>query len=95
MESMEKAGIKLEIPYREKISRLFIFRMLWVFVLVWPGMLIGIWIYVVGILEFFYMLILGKRQRTLWENCRRYFVWTMDWNCYMGTLTDKRPSLWW
>lgn len=95
MENMEKAGLKVEVPYREKVSRLFVFRGLWVFVIIWPLTFLAFWVTLLSFLGFWYMLFLGKRSEVLWGGFKRFFVWNMDWNAYFNVLTDRRPSFWW
>jgi len=92
---MEKQQVSFEVPFEEKISRLFIFRMFWMFVLVWPFFLIGAWLYIVMLLHFVYMLILGKRQKYLWSQFVRAYTWMIKWQSYFGTMVDSRPKFWW
>lgn len=83
--------IDLAVPYRETISRLFVFRFLWLFPLVFVLWIWMIWIGIVSFLQFFYMLFLGKRQPWLWEHMVMLFRYTVRWNSYFNLLTDKRP----
>lgn len=91
----EPKQISLDVPFREKVSRLFIFRPLWIFILIWPAIALSFWFSLTNFLEFFYMLIMGKRHRSLWENSRKYFVWMTEWHAYFSTFVDKRPKFWW
>ena len=93
--SDEKQEISIEVPFREPISRLFIFRFLWVYVLIFPMFPLGIWMGIVMFLQFWYMLVLGKRHEGLWNNYKKLFVWMTKWQSYISFLEDKRPSLWW
>jgi hypothetical protein len=90
-----KQQIKLEIPYSEKVSRLFIFRGFWVFIMIWPMYLLMFWVLLLGLLHFFHMLFLGKRHQTLWEHGRKFFVWLTEWQAYFNVVVDKRPGFWW
>ncbi|MFZ5365517.1 MAG: DUF4389 domain-containing protein [Patescibacteria group bacterium] len=87
-----KMQLKVEVPWREKISRLFIFRGLWVFVFVWVLYVWMIWIGLINFVHFWYMLILGKRQETLWKKNVRFFRTITQWNSYLQNLTDERPK---
>lgn len=89
----QKTEINLEVPYAQKISRLFIFRFLWVYIFIWPLMFWAIWIGLVGFVHFWYQLILGRRNEMLWKKRVRFFRHLMRWNSYFQALTDKRPSL--
>jgi len=91
MES-SKTAAKLEIPYREKISRLFIFRGLWMIVMVWPLIPWSFWIGLVGFVHFWYMLILGKRHESMWKKNARLFRHVTMWNSYFKALSDVRPK---
>lgn len=95
MDSMEKVGLKMDIPYRERISRLFVFRGLWVFVVIWPMIFLGFWVTLLNFVGFWYMLILGKRAHGFWDGFKRYFNWNMEWSAYLNALVDKRPNFWW
>jgi len=87
-----KLELKLDIPYREKISRLFIFRWLWAFVMMWPLIPWAIWVGLVNFAHFWYMLILGKRHELMWKKNARLFRHTSKWSSYFKCLTDKRPK---
>lgn len=87
--------IMLEVPYREKISRLFVFRFLWVYLAMWPIALLGLWIGILKFLEFWYMLFMGKRKESWWMAVKQYFAWIMQWSAYFQLLVDKRPNFWW
>ncbi|HUT21839.1 MAG TPA: DUF4389 domain-containing protein [Candidatus Bipolaricaulota bacterium] len=87
-----KMQLKVEVPWREKISRLFIFRFLWVFVLVWVLYVWMIWIGLVNFVHFWYMLILGKKHQAMWKKNVRFFKTMTEWNSYLSNLTDERPK---
>jgi len=87
-----KLEIKLEIPFRKKISRLFIFRWLWMYIMVWPIIPWSIWIGLCNFVHFWYMLILGKRHESLWKKNARLFRHMTKWNAYFGNHVDKRPK---
>lgn len=88
----KKTDLKFEADYEEKISRLFIFRFLWMFIEMWVIWVWAMWIGIIEFLHFFYMLILGKRHKTLWEKKHRFFRHLLKWQAYLNTLTDRRPD---
>jgi len=90
----EKTTPTTEVPYNEKISRLFIFRFLWVYILIWPMIPMAIYVGIVNFLHFFYQLVLGKRNKGMWELHVRMFKWFVKWQTYLGLMTDKRPGFW-
>lgn len=92
MNTEQLSDAKLEVDFQEKISRLFIFRGLWGFIMVWPIMLWRIWYGIVNFLHFWYMLILGKRNKSLWESQVRFHNHITKWNSYFNCLSNKRPK---
>lgn len=91
----EMQQFSVDVPFREKISRLFIFRGLWVYILIFPLIPLGIWFGLVMFLHFWYMLFLGKRNQFLWDNQKKLFVWMTKWQAYLNYLVDLRPGFWW
>ena len=86
------SDVSVNPEYSERVSRLFIFRGLWIFIMMWPLYFWAIWASIVMILHFFFMLILGKRHKTLWESTARFFRHVIKWQYYLKGLTDKRPK---
>ncbi len=91
----DKKDAKLTIEWRHTISRLFIFRFLWVYILIFPLIPLGIWLGIVTFLHFWYMLFMGKRHQGFWNTQVRFYQFMARWQCYLGNLSDKTPSLWW
>ena len=89
-----KTALHLEVPYGEKISRLFIFRPLWVCLLIFPMIPAAIWMYILTCLQFLYMLFLGKRHKGMFDTTARFFVWMTSWQAYLGNYVDMRPGFW-
>lgn len=85
--------ISLKVPYRDTISRLFIFRFLWIFPLGILMMFWAIWIGIVTFLQVIYMLVMGKRAPWLWHHMALIFVYSTRWNSYLQFVTDERPEL--
>lgn len=89
---MEKTEIKFDAPFEKNISRLFIFRRLYVFVEGWVVLGWAIWMGIVLFIQFWIMLILGERNETIWKKQLRFMRHMMKWNAYLSYLTDKRPE---
>lgn len=87
------SGIKVQADFREEVSRLFIFRFLWLIVQI-PVMYIwSIWIAVVYVLQTLYMLIMGKRSKILREKIYRYLSHTTKRNAYIAGFIDEEPKI--
>ena len=91
-ETNKQTEIKLDIPYQETVSRLFIFRPLWVAIVMWPMMVWGFWVGLVGMVHFWYMLILGKRHQGMFGTQVRFMQFLMKWQTYLKGVVDKRPN---
>ena len=89
---MEKTELTYEAPYEQKISRLFIFRGLWMFIEMWVIMVWAMWLSIINFVHFWYMLILGKRCESLWKKNLRFSRHMNKWQAYLMTLVDKRPE---
>ena len=89
----KKSQLKYEPEFSEKISRLFIFRFLWIFPLAVVVFFWSILISVVGFLHFWYMLILGERHKKLWTIHVDFIRFIERWNAYFGAMVDERPNL--
>lgn len=87
-----KSTATFEAEYSEKISRLFIFRFLWVYIMMWPLIVWGIWIGIISFLHFWYMLIMGKRVQSFWNSQCRFMRHMTKWQSYFQNLTDSRPK---
>jgi len=83
---------KVEIPWREPISRLFLFRFLWMFIELWVIYVWSIWSGILLFLQFWFQLFTGKKHPGLWKRQVRFFRHTTKWNSYLLWLTDKRPE---
>lgn len=84
--------VTLDVGYNDRISRLFIFRPLWWCVELFVVYVWMIWIGLVGFVHFWYMLILGKRQPTLWKKQLRFMRHLTKWQAYMMNLSNERPD---
>lgn len=79
--------------YTKKISRLFIFRFLWV-ILQGPIMFIwSIWIKIIYILHWLHMVVFWKRNKSFWKRQLRFYKHMAAWGSYLNGFTDQRPPL--
>jgi hypothetical protein len=90
----EKTQVSIEVPFSPRISRLFIFRFLYIFILMWPAILILFLVGLANQLHFWYMLILGKRAEFLFDLSKKAYIWGSKWKAYFGALTDEKPGYW-
>lgn len=89
---MAKQELKYEAKFVKKISRLFVFRFLYMVVELPIMMVWGIWIGLVTFVHFWYMLILGRRSKGLWKKQFRLARHVQKWNAYWMVLVDRRPE---
>ena len=76
-------GIQIKAQFQENISRLFIFRFLWLIVQIPVIYIWSIWICIIGIIQFFSMLILGRRNRNLRNKILRFKIHMTKWQAYL------------
>jgi hypothetical protein len=88
----DKMEINLDVPFEKEISRLFIFRFLWMVLAIWPIMFWSWWVMFISFLQFWHQLILGTRHRGLWNRQLRFFRHLTKWQAYLSMLVDKRPK---
>lgn len=87
-----KSTLYLDVEYQDKISRLFIFRPLWMLIEMWVIWVWSIWYGLVTFVHFWYMLILGKRSEAMWKKQLRFFRHMSKWQAYLMWLTNERPK---
>jgi hypothetical protein len=83
----------VEIAYQEKISRFFIFRVLWVPAILLPFIVYGLWFSALNILHVVYMLLLGERSRTLFDREMEVIRYYAGWQAYLRFFTNARPAI--
>ena len=89
---MKKSNVTLNVEYSERISRLFIFRFLWIYIEMWVLMVWAMWMGIITFFHFWYMLILGKRHQGMWNRQVRFLRHMTLWQSYLGNYTDQRPD---
>ncbi len=86
--------LKFSSVYEENASRLELFiRIVYGFVL---GLIASIWGFfaeIAAAIQWFYILILGKRHGSLWEFIAGYIRFYYRLEGYMSLLTDERPPI--
>jgi hypothetical protein len=81
-------------PYVEKASRLeLVIRWLYGFVIGILFWLWGIYISIIEFVQFWHILLLGKRGARLYVSTRRYIAAYTHVSAYLAFLTDTRPEL--
>lgn len=86
-------SVTVDIIYEQKISRVFIFRVLWVPVIILPFVVYGFWFSVLSVLHFVYMLLLGQRSRELFDREMDVVRYLARWQAYLRFFTNVRPSI--
>lgn len=84
---------KFHADYEHSVSRLFIFRFLWL-ILQGPIVCIwSIWYCLVSIVHYISMFISGTRSKNLREKQARFRRHVIAWKSYMNAITDRRPAI--
>ncbi|MBS3068846.1 DUF4389 domain-containing protein [Candidatus Micrarchaeota archaeon] len=85
--------VKYEVTYREQASRLeLVVRWVWSIPSFVVLALLGILSAIAAFLQFFHVLILGKRNRTLYDWTLMYVAYYVKWASYFY-LTDERSPI--
>ena len=87
------APVTVEIAFETKISRFFIFRILWVPVIILPFIVYAFWFSVLSVIHFFYMLVLGERSRELFDREMEVIRYLAHWQAYLRFFTNVRPAI--
>ncbi|NOS68178.1 MAG: hypothetical protein HOO67_07535 [Candidatus Peribacteraceae bacterium] len=89
---MATSDIKFTVPFEPRISRLFIFRGLWLVVEIWVLLVWSMWYGLIKFVHFWHMLILGKRNKALWNKEMRFARHSLKWQSYLMRLSNGRPE---
>ncbi len=89
-----KGMVRVDIDFDKKISRLFVFRCLWVPVVIIPFAVAGIWFSILSFIHFWYMLILGQRSKDIWDHQILVIRYYANWQGYMKYFVNGRPLVW-
>ncbi|MFQ6088470.1 MAG: DUF4389 domain-containing protein [Candidatus Methanofastidiosia archaeon] len=91
---MVKYPIKVELEYVESASRLQLFVRI-VIAIVW-GIIASIWGFfaeIAVIVQWFYVLIFGRRAQSLYKFTRGFFKFYLRYLGYVYILTDEIPPI--
>ncbi len=88
-----KAPVVIDIVFEERISRLFIFRLLWVVPIIVPMAAYTLLFGLQSIVQFLHMLVLGKRSKSLFEHQMHYVRYAAGWEAYTRYFTNARPPV--
>lgn len=86
--------VHVDIAFEKKISRLFIFRCLWMPVVIIPFAIAGIWFGVLSFVHFWYMLILGARSTDIWAHQLHVIRYFAGWQGYLRFFVNGHPRIW-
>lgn len=78
--------------YDEHVSRLFIFRFLWLLI---EYRILVVWsvrISIITLIHIIYMLFYGRRNKNLWDRQIRFLRHLLKRQTYIFGVTDKRPD---
>jgi hypothetical protein len=89
-----KSMVRVTIDFEKKISRLFIFRFLWVPVLLVPAILCCVWFGILSFIHFWYMLFLGKRSEEIWVRQMHIINYLAWWQGYLRFFVNGHPKVW-
>ncbi len=90
----KKPELTIDFVFHRKISRLFIFRFLWLVIAIWPLALLGIWFAILSFVQFWHMLILGERSEAVWVKQIGLIRFFATWQAYLKYFIDTRPTFW-
>lgn len=89
----EGSQAEFSAEWAEDVSRLFIFRFLWLIIQYFVIVVWGIRISIISGMHWIYMLLFGKRERNLRNRQVRFARHIIKWKAYMSGLTDERPDM--
>lgn len=88
-----RSGVTLEASFHKTVSRLFIFRCLWLIIQVPILYIRGIRASIILVIQLLHMLLLGERNENLWKRLYRFFNHTIKWYAYIFGLVDQQPKI--
>lgn len=88
-----KNALAIDIVYEEKISRLFIFRFLWIPVVIIPIAAYSAWFALFAIVQFVHMLFLGKRSKSIFDRQLHYVRYVYGWQAYLRYFINTHPVI--
>ncbi len=86
-------SVRIEVDFQPTISRLFIFRCLWVPAMIVPLAVYSLWFALLTFVHFFHMLALGERSKAIFVRQLRYINFIGRWQLYLKYYTNERPVI--
>ena len=86
--------VKYEVTFDEKASRLELFiRWVWLIPTYIVLVLIGIVAWIMIVLQWFHILFLGKKHKTLYEWTGKYMKYVVNFMTYFYLMTEERNAI--
>ncbi len=85
--------VRIEIDFQPKISRWFLFRFLWVPVVLVPLALYSCWYAILSLVHFFHMLVFGERSESIFVQQLQFINFAARWQAYLKFFTNERPEI--
>lgn len=92
MSTQQKQEVTFDIAFEKNISRLFIFRGLWMVIEMWVIVVRAFWMGLISFVQFWHMLILGRRHEGRWKKKYRFFRHILKRQLYLSYMTNERPK---
>lgn len=89
----QQSDFVIDCVYKEKLSRLFIFRGLWMYIVFLVMIFRIIWVGIISFIHLWYKLFLGKRKESWWKIEVKFYKYMVRWQAYMTALVDERPKV--
>lgn len=86
-------SVRIEIDFQPRISRWFIFRFLWIPVIMVQIAVYAIWFGILSFIHFFYMLVLGERSASIFVKQLRFINFAGRWQAYLKYYVNDHPSV--
>jgi archaellum component FlaC len=88
-----RSGLTIKAGFHANVSRLFIFRLLWLIIQVPIVYIWSIWATIVLIVQWLHMLFLGTRNEDLWKRLFRYGTHVTKRYAYIFWIVDEQPKI--
>ena len=87
-------SVKYSVEYGKKAGRLeLLMRILWSIPSYIVMMVLSIICMIALTLQLLYVIVFGKRHRTLHDWIIKYFAYSVKWGSYIALLTDERNPI--
>lgn len=87
-------SIRIDISMEERAGRWKLFtRFFWMFVLIWPIYIWGIFVAFLQLVQWWHILFVGRVWAWAWKQQAKFFTYMTRVNAWLSLLTDRRPYL--